>query len=360
MELPINQIIQGDCLKILKELPDESIGCVITSPPYHGLRDYCTEGQIGLEKTREEYIEKMLLITAEIKRVMKPTATFWWNHGDSYGGSENESWNAPIEIRGKQYRKTCNIDQEYLGPPIKDKKLVAKCLNLQNFRLIIRMIDEQKFILRNTIIWHKPNCMPASVKDRFTVDYEPVFFFVKSKKYYFEPQYEPVKEISIKRLNRAVSNKNKWVNGADGQTPHNLSQPRPNRNTKIPANIAEKMGSPRARYKRYESSNAPHKFEGSDHLVSPFNPLLGRNKRTVWSIPTQPQKEAHFATFPEKLIEPMIKSGCPKNGIILDPFMGSGTTAFVARNLGRNYIGIELNGEYIKIAERRLQQHLLL
>ena len=118
MELPINQILQGDCLKVLKELPKESIDCVVTSPPYHGLRNYQVEGQIGLEKTLEEYIEKILLITAEIKRIMKPEATLWWNHGDSYGGSGNESWNAPIEIRGKQYRKTCNIDQENLGAPL--------------------------------------------------------------------------------------------------------------------------------------------------------------------------------------------------------------------------------------------------
>jgi len=329
--MELNKIMQGDVLEKLKEIPDESVDCVITSPPYFGLRDYGVEGQIGLEKTLDEYLDKMLAVTKELKRVLKKTGTMFWNHGDSYGGSGNGSWNAPIEIRGKQYRKTCNIDQEYLGPPRKDKTLIVKCLMLQNYRLAIRMIDEQKWILRNILIWHKPNCMPSSVKDRFTVDYEPVFFFTKSRQYWFEQQFESYAPASDVRYTQALRSNKEY-------------------NVKAPY----RSNTPYAGYKKGQGTVA-HRDN-----VAPQNHLLvggdgqGRTKRCVWKIPTQPFSEAHFATFPEDLIMPMVKAGCPEGGIVLDPFGGAMTTCVVAKKLRRNFIAIELNPVYIEIGKRRL------
>ena len=274
-----NIILQGDALAKLKKIPDESIDCIITSPPYYGLRDYEIEGQLGQEKTMDDYLNNLLGVTYELKRVLKKDGTMFWNHGDSYAGSGkgygDQKPNPKFKslLRGGGTARSRTLKPERSNIP-------QKSLMLQAHRLAIKMVDKQKWILRNQIIWHKPNCMPSSVKDRFTVDFEPVFFFSKSKKYWFEQQ---------KKL-----------------------------------------------------------YEGS------------KNKRTVWKIATQPMKEAHIAMFPEKLVESCIKSGCKESGIVLDPFFGSGTTGLVARKLGRNYIGIELSADYIKVAEKRLSQKTLL
>ena len=301
-----NTIIRGDALTVLKTWPDECIDMVFTSPPYYGLRDYEDKEQIGLEKTLDEYLIKMLAVMAECKRVLKKTGTMWWNHGDSYNGTkvgDTETRKNP-KVVASSFRKG--------KQPMSEKSLL-----FQNYRLAIRMIDEQQWIARNVIIWHKPNCMPSSVKDRFTVDYEPVFFFTKSKKYFFEQQFEPYTE----PMNRwggdelKAQCKSEWDEGT-GQDTYRDRNMRPN--------------------------------------------SLGRNKRCVWKIPTHPYPEAHFATFPSKLIVTPILAGCPKGGIVLDPFMGSGTTAYVARELGRQFVGIELNESYIKLAYNRLAQQKIL
>lgn len=402
MRFAVNKIIRGDVLGELKKFPDESIDMVISSPPYYGLRDYGTatwEGgnkdcdhlgkpkptqkgfnerwsgrkpqktdkqgelrqpfldicgkcgakridkQVGLENTFGEYLEKLLLITSELKRVLKKTGTLWWNHGDSYGGS-----GMGLSYAGQNKGRNSILSDNVLKAMPKvahTKGKYGKSLLLQNFRLVQRMIDEQGWILRNEIIWHKPNCMPSSVKDRFTVDFEKIFFFTKSRKYYFNTQYEPVQACSIDRLYRAVSNKHKWIDGPDGQTQHTMNKPRPNRNKyKGGGDIGRKNN----------CAISTHRFDGGDYLVTPFNPKLGRNKRCVWKISTKPFRGAHFAVFPEELVETPIKAGCPNGGIVLDPFMGSGTTAVVAKKLGRNYVGIELNPKYIEIAEDRLKK----
>src|SRR3990167_10591238 len=180
----VNTIICGDALEVLKTLPDECIDCVITSSPYYGLRDYGVEGQIGLEPTLNEYLDKILSITAELKRVLKKTGTMWWNHGDSYGTSHSPGSLGKYDKNPDRFAQLDNSEKGRSPGP-------EKCLLLQNFRLAQRMIDEQQWILRNVLIWHKPNVMPSSVKDRFTVDFEPIFFFSKSKKYWFEQQFEP-------------------------------------------------------------------------------------------------------------------------------------------------------------------------
>lgn len=318
MKLTPNTIYQGDTLEILKSFPPNSIDCVITSPPYYGLRDYGVEGQIGLEKTLKEYLEKMLAITAELKRVLKPIGTMWWNHGDGYAskGNENSRW-AEDGLLSKKEHGRARIS----GYP-------EKSLLLQNYRLALRMVDEQKWILRNVIIWHKPNCMPSSDKDRFTVDYEPIFFFVKSKKYWFKTQYESYE-----------GPMNRW-----GGNYFNLR-----------VRDADKAKS--SQYIASKNEKQQYAVAARSRNMRPTEEL-GRHKRTVWKIPTQPYPNAHF-TFPAALIETPIKAGCPEKGIVLDPFAGSGTTLDVARKLGRKYIGIELNPDYIKFINQRLSQEIL-
>jgi DNA modification methylase len=189
-------------------------------------------------------------------------------------------------------------------------------------RFAIAMIDKCGWILRNDIIWHKPNCMPSSAKDRFTVDYEHLFFFTKSQKYYFETQYEP-HESSLEKFESGVM---KW----------------------------------REQRARYQANNLLHSKPNTGFKTQFVNPQnrLGRIKRSVWKIPTAPYAEAHFAVYPEKLIETPIKATCPIEGLVLDPFVGSGTTGVVALKNARNFIGIELNADYIKLAEKRLKPYL--
>jgi site-specific DNA-methyltransferase (adenine-specific) len=184
----------------------------------------------------------------------------------------------------------------------------------------------REWILRNVIIWHKPNCVPESVKDRFTTNFEYLFFFTKQKKYYFQQQFEPMKETSIQRLNRGFNDVAK-------------DSPKMSRKSKqLWAN----------KYK----SNTPRHRHGGDTDIDRYYPQV--NKRSVWTISLKPFHEAHFAVFPPDLIEIPIKAGCPIDGIVLDPFMGSGTTAIVAKKQGKNYIGIELNPEYIDISQKRI------
>jgi len=309
----INKIICGDCLEVLKTLPDESIDMCMTSPPYWALRDYGVKGQLGLEPTFQEYITKLCDIFDEVKRVLKREGTCWVNMGDTYGGSgagttKNADTSKYIE----------NSKQVYVLPngTARASKMPSKCLLQIPNRFAIEMTN-RGWILRNEIIWYKPNCMPSSVKDRFTVDFEKIFFFTKNKKYWFETQLEDAIEIySETRAKRPETSKMKAI---------------------------------------YSSGKPSGNF-----TTNKLRPDNKRNKRTVWRINTKPYKEAHFATYPPELCETPIKAGCPKGGIVLDPFFGAGTTGLVAKGLGRNYLGIELNPEYIKIAEERLKQEILL
>lgn len=306
-----NIILQGDCLDILKTLPDESVNCVVTSPPYWALRDYGVEGQLGLEPTFQEYITKLCDIFDEVKRVLKKEGACWVNIGDTYN-SHHKPGTTDAKTGWKSSGNEINPRQKEHGRG-GTKELPTKTLLQIPSRFAIEMTN-RGWILRNEIIWHKPNCMPSSVKDRFTVDFEKVFFFVKNKKYWFETQYEPHKEVSIKARNSKL-----------------------NQTTNIGA-----------------SMSAVNVQMGSEPRGHRFIPEQGRNKRTVWTITTKPFKEAHFATYPEKLISPMIKAGCPENGIVLDPFFGAGTTGIVALKQNKKYVGIELNPEYITIAQKRI------
>ncbi|MCD6123995.1 site-specific DNA-methyltransferase [bacterium] len=330
-------LYQGHVLDVLKNLPDESVDCIITSPPYWNLRDYGVKRQIGLESTLEEYITKMLQVTFELKRILKKTGIMFWNH---------------------------------------DTNMKNKCNTIQNWRLIIKMVDEQNWILRGKgpIIWYKINSTPSSIKDTFTHCYEPIFMLVKNEKYFFD-----LDAVRIK------------------YNPDSLRE--------------SKRGK-----KNPKGSNR----QGLDKWK--LNPL-GKNPGDVWPLAIEPfsakklglENIEHFATFGERLIEPLIKVGCPqwickkcgfireritkteykgdtpniakgkdkmafqyerrkeaihytigwtdcgcnagwKSGTVLDPFMGSGTVAVVAERLKRKWIGIELNKDYCEIVKRRLKK----
>ena len=291
--LELNKIYCGANSEILKQIDSETINCCITSPSYWALRDYGIDGQLGLEPTFEEYINKLCNIFDEVKRVLRKDGTCWIVIGDSYSANRTYQVDGTKQISGSQPHKQ----------PMAD--LPNKCLIMIPFHFAIEMVN-RGWILRNTIIWYKPNCMPASVKVRFTVDFEYVFFFVKNKKYWFEQQFEPAQ-------NWGIRDRENFRNGTED---------------------------PKLKHYGLKDCN----FKDT-----------GRNKRAVWQVTTKTFKsKAHFAKYPEELIEPMIKAGCLENGIVLDPFMGSGTTGVVAKKLNRNFIGIEINPNYVDIANKRL------
>ena len=304
-ETPDGKLYCGSALEVLRALPSESVDCVVTSPPYWGLRDYGVDGQLGLEPTFEEYLEKLWQIFDEVYRVLKPTGTLWVNLGDTYGGSgAGTTKNADIEEYKRKAKESYILPNgKAVSANLRGTKY-QKCLLMIPERFAIGMI-ERGWILRNQIIWHKPNAMPESVKDRFTVDFEKVFFFVKRKKYYFKQVIEP--------------NKDKY-NGQRGKV-----------------------------IKRTKLQSAMRTEGYQDYYGK------GRNKRTVWTIPTRPFKGAHFAVFPPEIPKTCIEAGCPPKGVVLDPFMGSGTTAVVAQKLGRKWIGIELNPDYCKMIVERVK-----
>jgi DNA modification methylase len=322
-----DEIIHGDALEVLKTLPDKSIDMCMTSPPYWALRDYGVDGQLGLEKTFGEYINNLCDIFDEVKKVLRDEGTCWVNLGDCYAGNMGKKSGWTDNKLGFEREEAIEKGVCLTNKIRIEHQLPQKCLVGIPMRFAIEMIN-RGWILRNTIIWHKPNCMPSSVKDRFTVNFEYIFFFVKNKKYWFKTQYEPQKTDEYKTTATIKEYKGNYKGG------------------EITSN--EKGKSPLAHYKNGEYVNGFYNSNG-----------LGRNKRAVWTITTKPFKEAHFATYPEKLCEVPIKAGCPKGGIVLDPFFGAGTTGLVAKQQGRNYLGIELNPKYIEIAQARINKHKL-
>lgn len=301
-----NTIICGNSFEILKKMPNESIDMIMTSPPYWGLRDYAVKDQIGLEKKINDYINRLCDIFDEAHRVLKRSGTCWVNLGDTYASTGTKRWTnkkpsfmfADPRIQGKG----CTNEVQ------------AKSLCQIPSRFSLEM-TRRGWILRNVIIWHKPNNMPAPVKDRFTVDFEYLFFFSKNKTYWFEQQFEPFQSSVYDQQRMAQPRKEyggKWAQHSNGTI------------------------------KTQRAFVAGHK--------------QGRNKRCVWKISTTSYRGAHHAVYPEELCITPILAGCPKDGIVLDPFAGSGTTLKVAHSLGRKYVGIELNPEYIKLAKARIKE----
>ncbi|MHA1892089.1 MAG: DNA-methyltransferase [Promethearchaeota archaeon] len=356
-----NKILVGDAISILKEIDDDSIDCVITSPPYWGLRNYGTNPiiweddlnekachhefvsiferratagdfpsnksilnerylinydktkrpdmrvescikcgamkcELGQEPHPDIYIKHLMLIFNEIWRVLKGTGTVFVNIGDTYAGSGG----AGGRWKEGKYKKANKWKQHKIN-------ITRKSLIGVPFRFALAMINAG-WILRNDIIWEKPDCIPESVKDRFTINFEHVFFFTKNQKYYFKQILEPIKDKTAKRSYFGGVNK-----GLEG----------------------------------YNNS----KYSNNSYDASK---LTGKNKRAVWRIPTATCRDAHFAVFPEKLVKICMDAGCPTKGLVLDPFAGTGTTCLVAWKSGRDFVGIELNEEYAQIAQKRV------
>jgi DNA modification methylase len=326
----MNVIEFGDCRATMRRWKEQGIKAqtCVTSPPYYGLRDYGHEGQIGLEETPEEYIKAMVEVFRCVWDVLEDDGTLWLNIGDSYfsqikgsGGKNSSTLNAKRDENGTVIGKSI-VTYE----PIRLSAGETGCKPKDLIGIPWMMafaLRADGWYLRQDIIWHKPNPMPESVQDRCTKAHEYIFLMSKSQKYYYDSDAikEQMSEDSKARLTRGVSEIHKNVNGAPGQTPHSMNQPRKN----------------------------------GENTESPDN----RNKRSVWTVTTKPYAGAHFAVFPSDLIEPCILAGAPVGGIVLDPFMGSGTTGQVAQNLGRQYIGCELNADYKPLQDRRLAQQSL-
>jgi len=392
-----------DCFEFVEKLPDESINMVMTSPPYWGLRDYGVEGQIGLESDFRDYVRKLIELFHELKRLLKRDGSFYLNLGDTYSasggaGGQYEKWHSLNRIDGLK---------KYEGH--KDKTIPAKCLLGIPWRVALSLIDD-KWILRNDIIWHKPNGMPASVKDRLTNTYEHVFHFVKSKKYYYnlDAIRVPHKFVTIERVKRYIKNKERYDPSKHKTDPLGMHQPP----TKVLENSAKKGLNPLGKnpgdvvlterasklidfFKRKRSGGNPgHGIEGStlgsghplgknpgdvyegkfsvnaesfgsprarasrqkyDRFSQSYYPK-GKNPGDFWNICTTPFRGAHFAVYPEVLcVRPILSSSRPGD-VIFDPFIGSGTTAVVAKKLGRRFSGCDINPKYVKIAKERISK----
>jgi DNA modification methylase len=360
---------QGDCLEVLKTLPDESVNCAVTSPPYFGLRDYGVDGQIGLESSVDEYVQKMVQVFREVRRVLRDDGTVWLNLGDSYAASRS------YQVSDNKHL-SCGPSR-HLGratPPsgLKQKDLIGIPWK------VAFALQADGWYLRQDIIWHKPNPMPESVTDRCTKAHEYIFLLTKSARYYYDAE--------------AVKEPNSEGSGKWGKM--------------VPTKTAQAQG-------KHGASSALTANMTKQECIDKYY-TNGRNRRSVWTVNTQNYKGAHFATFPPKLIEPCILAGCPKEvcsecgaphiriiektgnfqrrwsknnadgspynsqdsnqniytttgweptctcnaettpGTVLDPFNGSGTTGSVALQFNRKYIGIELNPEYLELTKRRL------
>lgn len=301
-------ILQGDCLEVLKTLEDESVDCCVTSPPYYGLRDYGMSEQIGLEESPGQYISKLRMVFAEVHRVLKSDGTLWVNIGDSYAGncSRTSTGRAGLGLpREGIFERVGGKHKDLIGIPW----------------MLAFALREDGWYLRQDIIWAKPNPMPESVKDRCTKSHEYIFLLSKKPKYYFD--YEAIQEDAIWKDDKRLTAGRIEYDGKRSE------------------------GTDMHAQKSFVGSYVK-KADGEEGEVYPV-----RNKRDVWNVAVQPVKEAHFATYPEALIEPCILAGCKPGGVVLDPFFGSGTTGRVALKNNRHYIGIELNPDYIEIAKRR-------
>lgn len=351
----LDSILVGDCRETLKDMPDCSVDCCVTSPPYFGLRDYGNPAQIGMEDTPQGYISQLVLVFREVRRVLKEDGTLWLNIGDSYCNS-----NGYARASEQFQRKGRN------NAPANDRDLTS--LHDSGFKtkdligipwMLAFALREDGWYLRQDIIWQKPNPMPESVKDRCTKSHEYIFLMSKSPKYYFDAEAiaEPVTESTTKRLSQNVDAQN-GSGRVPGKTNGNMKACYP----KFGGNKYGDSGDEHLRtYSGNEYRPKNLQYDGQSPNTMHMRRAEGyediqyakRNKRDVWTVAVQPTKEAHFATYPEKLVRPCILAGCRKGGVVLDPFFGSGTTGRVAIELGRHYIGCELNDEYIKIAERR-------
>lgn len=334
----------GNCLDILPTLAEGSMQTCVTSPPYFGLRDYGADGQIGLEPSVDEFVSSLVQVFREVRRVLRDDGTLWLNLGDSYAGSWGAQGRGPSPSASMSRHQIANHPKraQQTGT-IRSAGVKAKDIYGVPWRVAFAL-QADGWYLRQDIVWHKPNPMPESVRDRCTKAHEYVFLLSKSPRYYYDIDSikEPVAASSIARLAQDVEGQA----GSDrvlGKTNGAMKAVRSKRDS------FKRDGSKREQAIPGQSmgTHRPDRSESDYDLIT-------RNKRSVWTVPTMPFREAHFATFPEALIEPCILAGAPAGGVVLDPFMGAGTTAVVAERLGRQWVGCELNPEYAAIARRRL------
>lgn len=315
--LELNKTHRMNCLDGMGQLPKGSIDCCVTSPAYWSMRDYGIDpvkwpdgwiGCLGLESDFRKYIGHVCDVFDQVKRVLKKTGTLWVNIGDSYA------------TNGDQSRRKDSADNTYRGRSVRmrsiTRDLPSKSLMLIPARFAIEMC-ERGWILRNTIIWHKTNPIPNTAADRFTIDFEYMFFFVKSKSYYFNEQFEP-------------QSMNTHSRGRNPKPTKRMTETR----------------------QRRDGRQAWVNFESRKRWLP-----KGRRKRTVWSMAVGHSSGPHFATFPRELIRTPIAAGCPPGGVVLDPFMGSGRTAQEALYQGKRYVGFEMSEEYHAFAEKELEPY---
>lgn len=335
------RILQGDCRDVLRTLPDESVQMCVTSPPYFGLRDYGVAGQMGLESSPEEFIAGMVEVFGEVRRVLREDGTLWLNIGDSYATNGGPGW------QGKNGQRA---DRRFTGTrntvAMREQARTAfdgyKPKDLMGIPWMLAFaLRADGWYLRQEIIWHKPNPMPESISDRCTKAHESIFLLAKSAKYFFNAKAiaEPASPNTHSR--GKVKMPDGWDTGAGGHGSFHRNG-RQKGETR-PVGVGPKSADEDSKVKGKVSFHA-----------GTVDVLDERNKRSVWTIPTAPFKEAHFATFPPALVEPCILAGCPEGGTVLDPFFGAGTTGLVADRLRRDCIGIELNTEYAAIARKRI------
>lgn len=295
----------GDAFTVMRTMQAESIDCIVTSPPYYRLRDYGCEGQLGLEESPEEYIDKLREIFAEARRVLKDEGTLWLNLGDGYYGSgKGASTNrksAEGTLQGTN-KGTVNC------PKVTLRGVKGRAKNLMGIPWKAAFaLQDDGWNLRQDIIWHKPNSMPESVTDRCTRCHEYIFLFSKNLKYYFDAA--AIKEKANTYDMKLRDRTNARLNSVQGR----------------------------------------RKIQGLERGDYKF-----RNKRDVWTVSNTHYTGAHYAVFPKELVRPCIRAGCPEGGTVLDPFCGSGTVGLVCKEESRNFVGIDINPKYVKIAESRL------
>jgi len=335
-------IYNKDCLD-MSEIQASTIQTVVTSPPYWGLRDYKVEGQLGLEKTPEEYVQKMVKVFREVKRVLRKDGTVWLNFGDGYAHNST-SRNPEINYRNSTTNGFPTGNFAAINQPntivsgLKPKDLIGIPWR------VAFALQADGWYLRCDIIWSKPNPMPESVQDRPTRAHEYIFLLSKSARYYYDADAirEPFAESTIERINQP---------SFDLQTGGPKDPLNGNRSCRKTLENLAKSDKQRGHSLRHAGFN-----DRWDAMTKEEQQLKGANKRSVWTIATQPYPEAHFATFPEALVEPCILAGSKPGDTVLDPFLGSGTTAWVAQRLGRKCIGYELNPDYCELARKRNQQ----
>lgn len=310
-KIELDKIYQGNCIDVLKTFEDKSVNCCITSPPYYALRDYGVDGQIGNEETPDEYVSKLVDVFTEVRRVLKDDGTLWLNIGDSWAGScQGAGTKHPTSKQATNHGTNFMTTENHKSKLSKVDGYKPKDL-IGIPWMVAFALRQAGWYLRQDIIWSKGNPMPESVKDRCTKSHEYIFLLSKSRIYYFD--HEAIKEPAVT----------------------------------VPKAMNENMEGCQTNYTNGDGFSKGARMYGVEGL---------RNKRDVWNINTKPCREAHFATYPDTLIEPCVLAGCPEGGIVLDPFMGAGTTGIVAKRYGRNYVGIELNSDYIEIGESRINK----